>query len=182
MGSIKIKQSRIENSTAEIKGHQEAKNSQLNDNKECLRDLENRIMEITQSEYRERETKNIYHTRSLGYYKACSVQFSSVAQSCATLCDPMDCSMLGLSAHHQLPEFTQTHVHWVGDAIQLHNKCFRRRREKRALKMLFEEIMAGNFPNLKKEISRCRKHSVPIKMNPNSHINIINGKSLKIGL
>ena len=44
--------------------------------------------------------------------------FSSVAQSCPTLCDPMDCSMLGLPAHHQLPEFTQTHVHWVRDAIQ----------------------------------------------------------------
>ena len=45
-------------------------------------------------------------------------QFSSVAQSCLTLWDPMDCSTPGLSVHHQLPEFTQTHVHWVGDAIQ----------------------------------------------------------------
>ena len=45
-------------------------------------------------------------------------QFSSVAQSCPTLCDPMNCSMPGLSVHHQLPESTQTHVHWVGDAIQ----------------------------------------------------------------
>ena len=45
-------------------------------------------------------------------------QFSSVAQSCPTLCDPMDCSMPGLPVHHQLPEFTQTHVHWVSDAIQ----------------------------------------------------------------
>ena len=47
-----------------------------------------------------------------------SVQFSSVTQSCLTLCDPMDCSMPGLLVHHQLLEFTQTHVHWVGDAIQ----------------------------------------------------------------
>ena len=46
------------------------------------------------------------------------VQFSSVAQSCPTLCDPMDCSMPGLPVHCQVPEFTQTHVHWVGDAIQ----------------------------------------------------------------
>ena len=46
------------------------------------------------------------------------VQFSSVAQSCPTLCDPMNCSMPGLPVHHQLPEFTQTHVHRVGDAIQ----------------------------------------------------------------
>ena len=44
-------------------------------------------------------------------------QFSSVAQSCPTLCDPMNCSMPGLPVHHQLPEFTQIHVHWVGDAI-----------------------------------------------------------------
>ena len=45
-------------------------------------------------------------------------QFSSVAQLCLTLCDPMDHSMPGLPVHHQLPEFTQTHVHWVSDAIQ----------------------------------------------------------------
>ena len=44
-----------------------------------------------------------------------SVQFSSVAQSCPTLCEPMDCSMPDLPAHHQLPELTQTRVHWVGD-------------------------------------------------------------------
>ena len=46
------------------------------------------------------------------------VQFSSVTQSCPTLCDPMNCSTPGLSVHHQLAEFTQTHVHRVGDAIQ----------------------------------------------------------------
>ena len=46
------------------------------------------------------------------------IQFSSVAQSHPTLCDPMDCSPPGLPVHHQLLEFTQTHVHWVGDAIQ----------------------------------------------------------------
>ena len=44
--------------------------------------------------------------------------FSSVGQSCPTLCDSMDCNMLGLLVHHQFPEFTQTHVHWVGDVIQ----------------------------------------------------------------
>ena len=47
-----------------------------------------------------------------------SVQFSSVAQLCPTLCDPMNCSTPGLPVHHQFPEFTQTHVHRVGDAIQ----------------------------------------------------------------
>ena len=45
-------------------------------------------------------------------------QFSSVAQSCQTLCDPMVCSMPGFPVHYQLPEFIQTHVHCIGDAIQ----------------------------------------------------------------
>ena len=46
-----------------------------------------------------------------------SLQFNSVAQSCLTVCDPMDCSTPGFPVHHQLLELTQTHVHWVGDAI-----------------------------------------------------------------
>ena len=50
--------------------------------------------------------------------KHISVQFSSVAQSCLTLCDPMDCSTPGLPVHHQPLEFTPTHVHQVGDAIK----------------------------------------------------------------
>ena len=47
-----------------------------------------------------------------------SVQFSSVTESCPTLCDPMDCSTPGLFVHHQLPEFTHTYVHRVGNALQ----------------------------------------------------------------
>ena len=47
-----------------------------------------------------------------------SLHFSLVAQSCPTLCNPMDCSTLGLPVHHQFLEFTQTHAHWVRDAIQ----------------------------------------------------------------
>ena len=54
----------------------------------------------------------------LSVFITLSVQFSSVAQSCLTLCDPMNCSMPGLPVHHQLPEFTQTHVNRVCDAIQ----------------------------------------------------------------
>ena len=45
-------------------------------------------------------------------------QFSSVVQSCPTLCNPMNCSTPGFPVHPQFPEFTQTHVHRVGDAIQ----------------------------------------------------------------
>ena len=51
------------------------------------------------------------------WFSFLSFQFSSVAQFCPTLCDPMDCTP-GLPVHHQFPEFTQTHVHWIGDAIQ----------------------------------------------------------------
>ena len=46
------------------------------------------------------------------------MQFSSITQLWLTLCNPMDCSTPGLPVHHQLPEFIQTHVHWVGGAIQ----------------------------------------------------------------
>ena len=51
-------------------------------------------------------------------YMFLKVQFSSVALSCPTLCDPMDCSTLGFPVHHQLPELTQIHVHQVSVAIQ----------------------------------------------------------------
>ena len=51
-------------------------------------------------------------------YTKTELKFSSVAQSCATICDPMNHSMPGFPVHHQLPESTQTHVHQVGDAIQ----------------------------------------------------------------
>ena len=56
--------------------------------------------------------------RQLKFHKTSLVQFSSVTQSCPTLCDPMNCSTPGLPVHHQLPEFTQTKVHRVCDAIQ----------------------------------------------------------------
>ena len=46
------------------------------------------------------------------------IQFSSVTQSCPALCNPMDCSTPGFPVHHQLLEFTQTHAHCIGDAIQ----------------------------------------------------------------
>ena len=69
----------------------------------------------------------MFHQRGHKYLenshiRSCSallvIEFSSVAQSCLTLCDLMDCNTPGFPIHHQLPELTQTHVHWVGDAIQ----------------------------------------------------------------
>ena len=66
----------------------------------------------------------LLHCRQILYHWATSeapksdFQFSSVTQSCLILCDPMNRSIPGLPVHHQLPEFTQTHVHRVGDAIQ----------------------------------------------------------------
>ena len=50
--------------------------------------------------------------------QSAACHFSSVAQLCLTLCDPMDCSTPGFPVHHQLLELTQTHVHWVSDTIQ----------------------------------------------------------------
>ena len=61
---------------------------------------------------------NIKKTKIMASSPISSVQFSSVAQSCPTLCDPMNHSTPGLPVHHQLPESTQTHVHWVSDTIQ----------------------------------------------------------------
>ena len=61
---------------------------------------------------------NLMKTLCIAYIVEGQCQFSSVAQSFLTLCDPMDCSTPALPVHHQLPEFTQTHVCWVGDAIQ----------------------------------------------------------------
>ena len=50
-------------------------------------------------------------------------QFSSVTQSCPTLCNPIDCRTPSLPVHHRFPDFTQTHVHWVGDVIQPSHPC-----------------------------------------------------------
>ena len=59
---------------------------------------------------------HVFH--DLDSFEEYSVQFSSLALSCLTLCDPMDCSLPNFPVHHQLLELTQTLVHWVGDAIQ----------------------------------------------------------------
>ena len=60
---------------------------------------------------------HVYRTKVVQLSKHGIIQFSSVPQPCPTLCEPMDCSTPGLPAHHQLLEFTQTHVHQVSDAI-----------------------------------------------------------------
>ena len=62
-------------------------------------------------------TSGISQNYLVTFYSPFKLQFSSVAQSCLTLCDPMDCSIPGFPVHHQLLELTQTHVHWVSDAI-----------------------------------------------------------------
>ena len=61
---------------------------------------------------------NVLHFTLASQLKVLSHTFQVVAQSCPTLCDPMDCSMSGFPILHHLPELAQTHVHWVGDAIQ----------------------------------------------------------------
>ena len=62
--------------------------------------------------------KAVVHVIGFVSFLNLSFHFSSVTPSCVTLCDPMNHSVPGLPVHHQLPEFTQTHVHRVGDAIQ----------------------------------------------------------------
>ena len=71
-------------------------------------------------QHEEPEGKMTHRVLGVGWLPKCCglVQFSSVTQSCPTLCDLMDCSMPGFPIHHQLPELAQTHVHRVGDAIQ----------------------------------------------------------------
>ena len=59
-----------------------------------------------------------FHFEIFLLYLKTQFQFNTVAQSCPTLCNPMECSTPGLPVYHQLPEFIQTHVHWVDDAIQ----------------------------------------------------------------
>ena len=67
--------------------------------------------------HKELNTTEQLKTHNISLISLC-VHFSSVTQSCPALCDPMNYSISGFPVHHQLPEFTQTHVHWVGDAIQ----------------------------------------------------------------
>ena len=77
------------------------------------------IILLTYKKTRESEKKLGWQKDNSGEKKNWYKDFSSVqSQSCPTLCNPMDCSMRGLPVHHQLPELTQTHVHWIGDAIQ----------------------------------------------------------------
>ena len=84
----------------------------------CLRPGRGR-MESRLSHYKDCVAKSVSISLSRAWYVYLLVhQFSSVAQSCPTPCDPMNCSTPGLPVHHQLLEFTQTHVRWVSDTIQ----------------------------------------------------------------
>ena len=78
-----------------------------------------RILYLAKLSFRSEVVRRTFPDKQkLREFMMTKLQFSLVAQSCLTLCDPMDCSIPGLPVHHQLPEFTQTHVHWVSDAIQ----------------------------------------------------------------
>ena len=77
---------------------------------------------FTKGVYSRKEENNperkVCNTQGMVSKQISKLQIRSVAQLCLTLCDPMDCSTPGLPVHHQLPEFTQTHVHSIGHAIQ----------------------------------------------------------------
>ena len=64
------------------------------------------------------KTHTIIWTPQWEYYRRAHIQFSSVTQSCPTLCNPMDCSTPRFPLHNQVPKLAQTHVHWVSKAIQ----------------------------------------------------------------
>ena len=76
------------------------------------------FLELSQNDHTFEDRTDLSSNHGSTTHSLCALQFSSVTQLCPTLCDPMDCSMPGFPVHHQLPEFTQTHVHWVSNAIQ----------------------------------------------------------------
>ena len=81
--------------------------------------LELDMEQQTASKLGKEYVKAVYcHPAYLTYMQSQFSSVQSLAQSCPTLCDPMNCSTPGLPIHHQLPEFSQSHVLWVGDAIQ----------------------------------------------------------------
>ena len=85
---------------------------------ESEKELKSLLMKVKEESEKAGLKLNIQKTKIVASSPISSVQFSSVAQSFPTLCDPMNRSTPGLSVHHQLPEFTQTHIHRVSDAIQ----------------------------------------------------------------
>ena len=85
---------------------------------ESEEELKSLLMKVKEEHEKVDLKLNIQKTKIMASGPISSVQFSSVAQSCPTLCDPMNHSTPGLPVHHQLPEFTQIHVHRVSDAIQ----------------------------------------------------------------
>ena len=85
---------------------------------ESEEELKSVLMKVTEESENIGLKLNTQKTKIMASGSISSVQFSSVTQSCLTLCDPTNRSTPGLPVHHQLLEFTQTHVHQVGDAIQ----------------------------------------------------------------
>ena len=75
------------------------------------------------------------------------LQFSSVAQLCPILCDPMNCSTPGLPVHHQLPEFTQTHVHLTCVLRNLYNLCPKKPVKKQQLEPDMEQLTGSKLGN-----------------------------------
>ena len=82
------------------------------------KELKSLLMKLKEESEKVGLKLNIQKTKIMASVPISSVQFSSVTQLCPTVCDPMNHSTPGLPVHHQLSEFTQTHVHWVSDAIQ----------------------------------------------------------------
>ena len=84
---------------------------------ESEKELKSLLMKVKEDSEKVGLKLNIQKTKIMASGPISSFQFSSVVQSCPTLCDPMNWGTPGLPVHHQLPEPTLTHIHWVGDAI-----------------------------------------------------------------
>ena len=116
MGSIKDRNSMGQTEAEDIKNKWQEYTQELN--KKELHDSDNQDGVISDLEPDILECEVKWDLGSITMNKASGILVSSVTQSCPTLCDPMNHSTPGLSVHHQLPEFTQTHVHRFSDAIQ----------------------------------------------------------------
>ena len=83
-----------------------------------ISEISSKHNQFSRSQSQQVNFPHILEEKKKAKYTKPSQHIGSVAQSCLTLCDPLNCSTPGLPVHHQLPELAQTHVHWVGDAIQ----------------------------------------------------------------
>ena len=115
---LKNRQSAMNNTINEIKNTLQGTISRITEAEEQISELEDRMVEITAKEQNKGKRMKRVEDSLRDLWDNIKHQIRLVAQSCPTLCNPMNCSTPRPPFHHQLPEFTQTHIHRVSDAIQ----------------------------------------------------------------